>query len=390
MISVENAKELIEQNTEALTVESIKLAKARGRVLAKNVYSKINMPPFRQSAMDGYAVHFSEKFKKYKVIGEVAAGVSGKVDLKAGEAVRIFTGAMVPDSANCVIEQEIVEIEENQISIQNSVNLNRNIRPKGEQITPEEIALDKDEVITPASIGFLAGLGIEEVEVVKKPKITLIVTGNELVSVGNELLPGQIYESNAAMLIAVLNQYGFDEVNMLSIPDDYASTKEQIEEAIATSDFVLLTGGISVGDYDFVGKALKELDIEQLFYKINQKPGKPLYFGKSKKGLVAALPGNPAAALTCFYIYVLPALNRQIGKDFKGLELRKLSLANAYEKKITKGVFLKAKISGDKVQVLSMQSSAMLRTFEIADGLVYVPSNVNCLNENDLVTVYIL
>ncbi len=359
MTSVEDALQAIRNNIQRLESQKEPLLSAYGKVLSDTVFSPIDMCSFRQSAMDGYALFLDSESSTYEVVGEVAAGSSNNPILEKGQAVRIFTGAMVPDTANCVVQQEIVEKGERNIKVLQDVNVGKNIRPKGEQIEKGTIALNKGDILSPAAIGFLAGLGINEVKVFRKPKITVITTGNELVKPGNEINPGQVYESNSIMLCSALKEYQFDDYNVLSVADNYEATKSEIQLAIEQSDLVILTGGISVGDYDFVGKALDEIGTKTLFYKIKQKPGKPIYVGKWNEKMIAALPGNPAAALTCFYMYVLPALNQMNGKGFKGLEKVMLPIGIDYSKKGARAEFLKAKIEGGGVYPLGKQSSAI-------------------------------
>lgn len=388
MVSVEEALDIIEKSVHPLEAELCPLLDLNGHVLAEDVSSPIDMPSFDQSAMDGYAFNFIEGQMTYEVVGEVAAGSSDNPALKEGEGVRIFTGAMVPTDANIVVQQELIERDGNKAIITEQVAVGKNIRPKGEQIQTGDIALRKGSEMNPSAIGFLSGLGMEEVNVVKKPVITLITTGNELVRPGNKILPGQIYESNSFMLNAALRQYDFDAFSVMTVSDDYGKTLNQIKEALTASDMVILTGGISVGDYDFVGKALQEIGAKELFYKINQKPGKPLYFGKVNETIVAALPGNPAAAMTCFYMYVLPALNQLSGKSFNGLEKISLPISHDYSKKGKRAIFLKAEFKNGAVNVLDGQSSAMLRSFAEATGLIYVPADQTELKKDDLVTYY--
>ncbi|NOQ71089.1 MAG: molybdopterin molybdenumtransferase MoeA [Crocinitomix sp.] len=388
MINVEAAIAILKENEVNLRSKKITVRTALGHVLAEDVLSPIDMPSFDQSAMDGYAFNFQAEIASYQVIDEVAAGSSNNPKLKIGEGVRIFTGAMVPDDANIVVQQEWIKREDNLATITESVQIGRNIRLKGEQIKAGSIALEKGTEMTPAGIGFLTGLGIVEINVIATPKISLITTGNELVKAGNELKAGQIYESNSAMLATALEQFDFHDFSVDTVSDIYELTKLTIQAAIHESDVVILTGGISVGDYDFVGKALQELEVEQLFYKINQKPGKPIYVGKKGNTLIVALPGNPAAALTCFYIYVLPALQQMMGKGFNGLEKVNLPMGEAYTKKGTRAEFLKAKIEDGQLFVLGMQSSAMLRSFAKADALVYIPATTASVAKSDLVTTY--
>lgn len=212
------------------------------------------MPPFRQSAMDGYALHRHDDLS-YKLIGEVKAGDGHEPELKKGEAVRIFTGAPVPDSANAVIMQEKVVVNGKSITILEQIPLEHNIRPLGEQVKAGAIALKKNTKLTPAAIGYLLSLGITEVSVYKKPSIAIVTTGNELVEPGQDLPHGKIYESNSKMLLSALYNLKFYDVTLYTVEDNYPKTVEKLNAVINTNDLVIITGGISVGDYDFVGKA---------------------------------------------------------------------------------------------------------------------------------------
>lgn len=386
MISVEKALQILESNVAPTGQEIRLLSESTGYVLSATISSLINMPPFRQSAMDGYACHFKEGIDSYEVVGEIAAGSSQNPELGEGECVRIFTGGMVPDTANLVVQQEWIERVKSAVRITRPVEAGKNIRSVGEQIKAGELALPKGTCLNPAAIGFLAGLGIDSVEVFKKPVIDLITTGNELVLPGEVLEMGQIYESNSWMLESALQNQGFNIQHKETVSDDYAQTLNSIEHSLQNSDLLLLTGGISVGDYDFVGKALHELGVEELVYKINQKPGKPVYIGKYGSTFVAALPGNPAAALTCFYIYVLPLLHVLMGKAFSGLEEVKAPIAQDYEKKGDRAEFLKAELRQGEFHILDGQSSAMLRSFAAADALVYIPSTVQNIKRGEAIT----
>lgn len=388
MISVEEAHSIITSCPIKIQVEKRALKDCLGDVLAEEVLSPIDMPPFNQSAMDGFALHFVDGKTDYKIIGEMAAGGSKNYHLKPGEGIRIFTGAYVPDTANLIVQQEWVSIQEDQITILQKVQLNDHIRPKGEQIRRGELALQSGTKLNAASIGFLAGLGITEVTVYAAPKIGLVTTGNELVQPGNELPLGKIYESNAVMLVAAIKTFGFSSVQVETVEDDYEATKNSIEKGLMTMDLLILTGGISVGSYDFVSRALSELGVEELFYKINQKPGKPIYFGRFKETYVLALPGNPAAALTCFYMYVLPLLNRMAGDGNAVLPLQKLPLKTEFRNKGGRAVFLKARLLNGTLEILEGQSSAMLRSFAVSSHLVYLPADKEFAEQGELVSAY--
>lgn len=386
MIKVEDAIAIIEANSTKMPTKLISVSKALGYVLAEKVISPINMPPFRQSAMDGYAFTHSIRHQ-YDIVGTSQAGDHSNIKLKATEAIRIFTGAFVPDDADTVVMQEHVMANKDSILIATMPEKLANVRPKGEQIAKDDIVFEANTVITPAAIGFLASLGITEVEVYKKPKVAILVTGNELVQPGKKLKKGKIFESNSVMLEAALQTIGIQKTKVYQVKDNLKATKKALKDILKKYDVVLISGGISVGDYDFVKEALLQNEVKELFYKINQKPGKPMFFGSKNETLVFALPGNPASSLTNFYVYVLPAIKNRIGfsEIHKTKVIRKLN--SEIKNDSGKTLFLKAKYDETNVTVLNGQSSAMLNTFAIANSLLIVPENIEQYKKGQLVTL---
>ena len=341
MISAVEALKRIKEITYKRNVIEIALADATGYVLAEDCFSEITFPSFDQSAMDGYAINYQEGLMKYTVISEIKAGDSAEnSELKKGEACRIFTGAMLPLNTLIVVKQEDVDRSGNEITVNKPIALGDHIRLKGEQIKTGELAATKYTLLNPGAIGFLSMIGIEKVSVFQKPKITVIATGNELVKAGGTLLQGQIFESNTNTLISALSVFGFTTQTNV-VEDSYELIKESIEKAFSSSDLVIVTGGISVGDYDFVGKILADLKVEEVFYKVAQKPGKPLFFGMKGDVPIFALPGNPAAVLTSFYVYVLPVLGGLTGRKTDFLSTRKVRLNSSFDKTPNLTFFLK-------------------------------------------------
>ncbi|MCF8462049.1 MAG: molybdopterin molybdotransferase MoeA [Flavobacteriales bacterium] len=391
MTTVEEAKILVAQFNPNLKTFVCNVPSSSGMVLAEDVLSPIHMPPFAQSAMDGYALGDGSRVQgsTFKVVGEAAAGSGVSFQLKQGEAVRIFTGAPVPATATAIVQQEWIERNENTITLQREVPDRMHIRSQGEQMQKGDVAIEKGTLITPATIGFLSMLGITTVPVFEKPKITVLVTGNELVSPGLELQYGQIFESNSTMLIAALAQEGV-EAKSERVADNLDETIEKIGQAMAKSDIIILSGGISVGDHDHVRTALAELRVNEEFYKVAQKPGKPIFFGTKGQKAVFALPGNPAASLSCFYEYVLPVVRKFYGHQDIHLPSFKLPIADGVIRKMDRAQFLKAKVENGKVHVLEGQSSAMLNTFALSNAQVYIPANSQELKQGDFVEVHLL
>ncbi|NHM07105.1 molybdopterin molybdotransferase MoeA [Flavobacterium sp. CYK-4] len=389
MISVAEAFSILEKLDFRLKEIEVPLVQAHQYILAETICSPINMPPFRQSNMDGFALALHEKLT-YEIVGEVKAGDSQTVQLKPGQAAKIFTGAPVPDSAQAVIQIEKVSTNGHQLLLDEAILPGTNVRPLGSQIRKTAVALEKGTFLSPAAIGFLAGLGLTSIKVFNQPKVGIIVTGNELAAPGNPLQHGQVYESNAIMLQAALQSKLFNQISLYQVDDDFENTQSAIKSAIEENDLLMISGGISVGDYDFVGKALQQLNVETLFYKVNQKPGKPLFAGKYHNKMIFALPGNPAASLTCFYVYVWPTLQKMSGHQTNYGTKTRSKLAHDLEVNNPRDQFLKAIVSGEKVTVLDHQDSSMLDTFALANALVYVPGGNYRLPANEPVALYLL
>jgi molybdopterin molybdotransferase len=386
MIQVDQALSIIASNSCKMPVRKIKVAKSLGFILAESIYSPMDMPPFRQSAMDGYAFMHSE-LQQFDVVSTSQAGDFLNKKIKKDQAIRIFTGAYVADNLDTVVMQEHTTVKDKTIEITKMPVCFANVRNKGEQIKINELVLENNTLITAAAIGFLACLGITEITVYAKPKVAIVVTGNELVKIGKKLPEGKIYESNSIMLESALQGIGIKKIETFRVKDNLKATKKVLQRCLSAFDVVLVSGGISVGDYDFINEALLSNGVEELFYTINQKPGKPLFFGKKDKTLVFALPGNPASTLTSFYIYVHPAIKINMGFEAIHLSKIKRRIATQFENTTGKTLFLKGLYDNEKVTVLESQSSAMLNTFAVANALIYLPYDVENIEKDQEVIV---
>jgi len=392
MISVQEAKKIISKNISSLEPVLLPLSHAARLILAEDIYATTDIPAFPQSSMDGYAFSFEgwKKHKRLKIAGEVAAGSNETFTLTPANAVRIFTGAAVPAGADTVVMQEKIQVENGELKIEDeTIQQGNSVRLKGSEIKGGELALGKESVLSPAAIGFLAGIGMAEVRVYPNPSITIIITGNELQQPGETLLHGQVYESNSFALKAVLQQLHITDIKILYATDKPEVVTGTLKKALEQADVVLLTGGISVGDYDFVLQATTECGVEKLFHKIKQRPGKPLYFGKKENKLVFGLPGNPSSVLTCFYQYVIPALAK-LSKREIGLQTIKTPLAKTFQKNTSLTHFLKGFYNGKTAALLDAQESFRLSSFAKANCLIQVDEDTTTLSEGELVDVYLL
>jgi molybdopterin molybdotransferase len=263
-----------------------------------------------------------------------------------------------------------------------------NLRRAGSQCEQGQLILPEGTRITPGTIGLLASLGIEEVSVFAAPQVSIILTGDEVVELGQALQPGQIYNANGPALLGYLSQLGISDAKVYKVKDDSTEVIRVIGEALTSADVLLLTGGISVGDFDFVKEGLAENGVETLFYKVKQKPGKPLLAGVKGSKLVFALPGNPASVLTCFMQYVKPSLGQWMGNPAAWEQARSYPLATNWEKQVKLTVFLKARLVAGEVEVLPGQESFNLLSFGSADGLIEINEDQQSLKEGTLVPFY--
>jgi molybdopterin molybdotransferase len=391
MISVDEAKKIIKEEVNALNPVLQNLSQSAGLVLAADVFATMDIPAFNQSSMDGYAFSFGgwQANSGLKIAGEIPAGSNENILYSPEKAVRIFTGAAVPEGTDTVVMQEKVIVENGMLIIEDE-NLKQggNVRLKGSEIKTGELALASGSMLSSAAIGFLAGIGITKVQVYPKPMVSIIVTGKELQQPGQPLQHGQVYESNSATLTAALQQLHIGPVKIFWADDDLAILKQVLQDALNESDVVLLTGGVSVGDYDFVLEAANLCEITQLFHKIKQRPGKPLYFGKKEQQLVFGLPGNPSSVLTCFYEYVIPALH-QLRNVATGLKTLQVPLAKAIEKPAGLTHFLKGFYDGEKAMPLNAQESYRLSSFARANCLIKIDEDIICCSKGENVEIHL-
>ncbi|WP_294286545.1 gephyrin-like molybdotransferase Glp [uncultured Chryseobacterium sp.] len=390
MISVTEAKQIIFNYLPERKTGVLPLSEAAGLVTSSDVIAGTDIPGFPQSSMDGYALKFEDRNLPLEISGEMAAGTTAASEIKNGQASRIFTGAPLPEGADTVVMQEKVTVENQRLLIDDEhLSHGLNVRPKGSEVKQGAVAMAAGTVLSPAAIGFLAGIGKDKVEVFRLPVIAVILTGNELQDPGKELAFGQVYESNSYQLKAALEKTGVKKIRIFRAEDDPETLQQVLEHALEISDIVLLNGGVSVGDYDFVTQAAKHCGIEEKFHKIRQKPGKPLFFGTKGEKLVFGLPGNPSSSLTCFYQYVLPAVEQLSGLKNS---IRKINATatHDYTKPVGLTHFLKASYGEGKVTPLHAQESYRLHSFAQANCFLVLPEESTGCKEGDAVEIHLL
>ena len=393
MVSVEQAYNIIRENIQPLAAIPIKLEESAGYVLDTDIFSPVNVPSFLQSSMDGYAFAYTNGYQDspLQISGMLQAGSSELLEVTEGKAVRIFTGAPLPQGADTVVMQEKTILQNHSITITDS-NLipGVNVRQVGADILKDSLTLTKGTLLTPATIGVLASMGFSEVTVINQPSLHIIVTGNELQAVGKPLTSGQVYESNSPMLVAALQQLGIKKISVEKVSDSLDNITTALQNSIAQSDVTLLVGGISVGDYDFVLEATQRNGVEPLFYKVKQKPGKPLYLGKKGKQVVVALPGNPASALSCFYLYVTRVIDALSGTQNAPL-IESAPITNDYQKPAGFTHFLKGYYNRKQKQVhlLTGQESYKMHSFSQANCFVELRETITEVKKGEIVEIHL-
>lgn len=386
MIGVAEATHLINSHRPMFKSAKIAIDKAVGLLSACDLRAPLSLPPFVQSSVDGYAIRFHDLDVSdvLTLTDEVAAGSSKAFSLKSGSATRIFTGAPVPLGADTVVMQEFSRLNPKGISFNpRPEKKGMYVREVGSHIKEGDLILLKGQRITAALIGHLSGLGINEVEVIQRPSVAIVTTGSEVIEPGTPLSDGKIYDSNKATLSAALQEQGISPVLVTHVSDNPDQILVQIEKGLEKCDLLIITGGVSGGDYDYVVPIIEKAGVTKIFHGVKQKPGKPLYFGKKGSKLVFGLPGNPVSTLVCFHLYISSLLQS------KSPLFLQLPLANDFHKKAGLTHFLRGFINGHQVEILAGQESYMLHTLTQANCLVSIPESIETVNKGDLIDVRI-
>jgi molybdopterin molybdotransferase len=399
-IPVDKAREVIARFLSPVsTAERVHVRAALGRVLAADVISPLDVPAHDNSAMDGYAVRFADLKADgevtLKVAGTAFAGVPFSGAMKAGECVRIMTGGVVPAGADTIVMQEHVQAKGEQVSMSGGHRKGQNLRRAGEDLKAGAVALRRGQVLRPAEIGLIASLGIPEVMVYRRLRVAFFSTGDELVSVGTPPQEGQIYDSNRYTIYGMLERLGCEVIDMGVVRDDPALLEQAFQEAAATADVVITSGGVSVGEADFVKELLNKLG-EVVFWKIAMKPGRPLAYGKIGKAHFFGLPGNPVSVMVTFYQFVRDALLKLSGRDpIEPLATFKVPCTSSLKKAPGRTEFQRGILSRDaagnwSVRVTGEQGSGILRSMSEANCFIILPTDQGNVAPGALVDVQVM
>lgn len=383
-IALEEALEILNKNTKALKSEVVSIKDSLKRVLYGDVKSKINNPPFNKSVFDGYAFK-SEDSKgtskenpvELKIVDEIFAGDFSEREIKAGEAVRIMTGAPIPLGADCVLKQEETERHGDLVKIFKEMKENQNISFMGEDIKIGETLIKKGKRLDYADLGIMASSGISQVIVYKKPKVSIISTGDEVCDIHSTLKPGKIYDSNLYSLSGRIEELGYHVLSMEHVGDNILKIGEAIEKAFEKSDIVFTTGGASVGEKDLMQKVAESIGFEKLFWKIKIKPGSAVVCSKREEKILISLSGNPNAALTTFELLGKPVLKKLEGEEENvNIKREKGILMDSFNKKSPQRRFLRGNViydeKGARVYITQIKSG---------NGILSSLLNANCLIE---------
>ncbi|MDH0645942.1 molybdopterin molybdotransferase MoeA [Pseudomonas sp. GD03858] len=351
--------------------ETVALADAEGRVLATELVAGLDLPPWPNSAMDGYALRLADwQGEPLRVTQRIFAGHVPQ-PLEPGTCARIFTGAPLPEGADCVEMQENTEVlEDGRVRLLEPLTLAQNVRPKGQETRVGEPVMSAGTRLGPIQLGLAATLGFGSLEVRRRPRVAVLSTGDELVEPGLALGPGQIYNSNRRLLVSWLQRLGCEVVDAGILPDDLERTRQCLAR-LGDVDLILSTGGVSVGEADFLGMALREAG-ELALWKLAIKPGKPLTFGHYQGVPVIGLPGNPASTLVTFGLLTRPYLLRRLG--VANVAPLRFSVPAGFDwpQPGTRREYLRARIEDGRVRIYKNQSSGVLRSAAWADGVVEV------------------
>ncbi|MGH3072931.1 MAG: molybdopterin molybdotransferase MoeA [Gaiellaceae bacterium] len=377
LLSIEEALERILARARPLDAERVAVADAGGRVLAENVTASVDLPPFASSAMDGYAVRAEDTPGRLPVVFRIAAGRPAARPLGAGEAMAIATGGAVPEGADAVVPIEVVAETENTLDVPEAAETGAHVRPAGGDVRAGDVVLAAGTTVGAAQVGALAAAGAGEVIVSRRPQVVVLSTGTELRAPGETLGAGQIYEANGAMLAAAFATAGALVERLGPVADDEAEHRRALERGLE-ADVLVSSGGVSVGPHDLVRRILAELGVQEEFWGVAVRPGKPLAFGSRGRTLVFGLPGNPVSSLVAVELFVRPALLALQGATDPRPRYELARLATSLRRNPARDELVRARSSRDDagtvLEPLSGQESHMIVRAAGANALVHVPA----------------
>lgn len=388
MLTMDEVFEILDRQTAEIVTEKVPLGKASGRILAAPVLSPIDQPPFDKAAMDGWAMRADETGKVLKIEETIAAGEVGVKEIEPGTCSAIMTGAKLPVGAGRIIRVEYSRRDGETVNIDKDDPL-KNIIYKGENMKAGDVVLTP-RVLRPRDIGILASMGFAEVEVVIAPAIGFIATGTELKEPGELLKDGEIYNSNGHQLLAQADIWGCRTSYYGITPDDPEKLAETVNRALGENTIVLLSGGVSMGEFDFIPRILEEAGVQKLFHRIAVKPGKPLWFGKNDRNFVFGMPGNPVSTFILFEVFVKHLIQKLCGLAYDPAFIRGALGRDIRRKTWDRTEFLPVKWENEEVIPISYHGSSHLNALAEATGLIIVDREVKKVEKGETVYVRII
>jgi molybdopterin molybdotransferase len=377
LLTIEEAQRLVLERARPLGHERLPLQEAKGRVLAESARALVDLPPFPSSAMDGFAVRAVDTPGRLPVTFRISAGSPAPGELGPGEAMGIATGGVVPEGADAVIPFEYVVDHDNEVEIGDPVPAGDNVRPRGLDIRAHEVVVEAGTRLGPAQLGALAAAGVAEVACAVRPRAAVLTTGTELRAPGEPLGPGEVYEANGLILAAQLESAGAETERLAAVADDEDVHREAIARGLE-SDVLVTSGGVSVGPHDLVRRVEAALGVEEVFWRVAVKPGKPVSFGVRGSTLVFGLPGNPVSSLVGFELFVRPAVLALQGMADPLPRFEPGRLAAALKRNAARDQLVRARQrlgddGGVALEPLAGQESHMIVRAAVADALVLLP-----------------
>jgi molybdopterin molybdotransferase len=376
LLTLEAAQALVLERAHPLGAERVRLEEAGGRVLAETATAFVDLPPFPSSAMDGYALRSADTPGTLPVVARIAAGSPAERSLAVGEAMGISTGGVVPDGADAVIQHEVVVETDNEITVPTAVAQGANIRPTGRDVVAGGAVISAGTRLGAPQIGALAAAGVAEVVCTERPRAAVLTTGSELRAPGSPLGPGEVYEANGVMLAAQLEAEGAVVTRLAAVVDDESAHRRAIEQGLE-HDVLVTSGGVSVGPHDLVRRVEAELGVEEVFWRVAVRPGKPVSFGIRGRALVFGLPGNPVSSLVGCELFVRPALRALQGASDPGPRYAAGRLAVSVNRNAGRDDLMRARSTvtedGVVLEPVGGQESHMIVRAAEADALVLVP-----------------
>jgi molybdopterin molybdotransferase len=388
LFTVEDAQAQILARCAPLEAEKVALDAASGRVTAEAGLAAVDLPPFPSSAMDGFALRSADVPGTLAIGGRIAAGSPAERELHAGEAMAISTGGVVPDGADAVAPIEIVSERDGVLEVPDAIAAGAHVRPRGGDVRTGDVVVPAGVRLAATQLGALAAAGVAEILCARRPRVAVLATGSELVAPGTPLAPGQVYEANALMLAAALRAAGAEVERLPSVADEDPAHRAALERGLA-ADVLVTSGGVSVGPHDLVRRIEAELGVEEVFWQVAVKPGKPVAFGVHGRTLVFGLPGNPVSSLVGCELFVKPAIRALQGLADPLPRFERGRLSAPLTRNVGRDELVRARIHADVdgvvLEPLTGQESHMIVRAAAADALVHVARGEGTLDVDALV-----